>query len=323
MESFELQSDVIENEKYASDQLAAEIENIIYEITGKNSRDKSYREKSKKIMSRLKGGRNSQLRISLRSGNMTASEFCKLTDKQLDDDSYFDKLFNNGNAPNVELKKSMTRPPNLKQIPVKKIDLTASFGEVVNDYFENMQQNVTSEGTKEPNESDNNLLTTHENENKNEPKLILFSEDFTNNNNESTQQQQSVDNTFNMIKVTNENLEDNNSTIRHTTEIDTNSVKNLSVIEDNKPTQPEIDKFSPKNNGKTIQFNPVSRNQNNTFPINQTFHVGSNRPNFKAEKEKEVEIPNLNVGNLTKASNLEKLKVMMEMHKQVLIDLFY
>ncbi len=319
LESFESQSDVIENAKYASDQLAAEIEKIIYEITGKNSRDKSYREKSKKIMSRLKGARNSQLRISLRSGNMTVSDFCKLSDKQLDDDSYFDKLLNNGNAPNVEPKKSMTRPPNLKQIPVKKIDLTASFGEVVNDYFDNMQQNVVSEDTNVRNELDNFQATTQENEYRNEPKLALFTEDNINSNSTS-QPQQPVENSFSLIKNTNENLEDNSSTFKHTTEIDTNSVKNLSVFEDNKQAQPEIQKFSPKNNGRTVQFNPVSRNQNNNITVNQTFNAGSNRPNFVGDKEKEIEISNLNVGALTKASNLEKLKGIMEMHKQVFSD---
>lgn len=322
LESFESQADVLENAKYASDQLAAEIENMIYEMTGKNSRDKAYREKSKKIMTRLKGARNSQLRMSLRSGNMTVSEFCKLSDRQIDDDSYFDKLFNNGNTNTAEPKKSMTRPPNLKNIPIKKIDLTTSFGEGMNDYFDGLKSNP------EMNEQEDNQVTQEkieENHYRNQPKLGIFNEDNNNsdlnmkiNNTPKLSKNNFTSNTV-TYSQTNEKLKDNNPITMPTTENDTKCVENDGLLEKNKPIQRDINRVSPKNNnGRSIQFNPVSKNDNINVTMNQTYNHGSNRPNFVKEKEKEVEIPNLNVGNVGKAYNkLEELKGLMQKHKQV------
>jgi hypothetical protein len=309
LESFDSQSELIENAKFSLEELAIELENVIFEITGKNSRDKSYREKSKKILSRLKGARNSQLRASLRTGKMNVSDFCKLSDKQLDDDSYFEKLFNNGTK-TPEPKKTMTRPPNIKNIPLKKIDLTSSFGEGVNEYFDNINSNPVTEGI---NEGENNNLN-QETESPNEPKLALFTEDNNVNNINNMNFEQQVDN-----DTINKN--DKRTEIKQT-EIKTNYVINPPVVDAITlvNSDHQIERISPKINPRSINFNPIRKNDlnENKVKINQTLNIGGIIPNISVTKEKEIEIPNLNIESVGKAHNkLEELKGLMQKHKQV------
>ena len=322
LESLDSQSEVIENAKLSSEELAIELENFIFEITGKNSRDKSYREKSKKIMSRLKGARNSQLRASLRTAKMTASDFCKLSDKQLDDDSYFEKLFNNGTSANTEPKKTMTRPPNIKNIPIKKIDLTSSFGEGVNDYFDNMNSNPV---TEEITEGENNIISQGTTETRNEPQLAIFSEDNNLTNINSEQQVDANAMKENSNENSNEKLnEKDNITELKQTEINTKFVENPPVANVIKVVHPDpqIEKFSPKINPRSINFNPIKKNDDydNKVKITQTINISAIRPDISVTKEKEIEIPNLNVESVGKAHNkLEELKGLMQKHKQVCI----
>jgi len=175
------------NTKIPIETIISEIENSIFELTGKNSKDKPYREKAKKIISRLKGNRNSNIRETLKSGLMSASEFCKLSDKQLDDDSYFEKFFTNLPGVTNEAKpKTGVRPPiMLKNIQISQvITILEETSEGVNDYYngvkagdsENAGEEVadkraeqikeTLEAERSEERQELNLITTNEYEDK-------------------------------------------------------------------------------------------------------------------------------------------------------------
>jgi hypothetical protein len=126
LDALEPQNDSSQNFKFDSKQLSTDMEISIFEITGKNSKDKSYREKSKKIVSRLKGNRNAHIRKLLKTGIISVNDFCSLNDKQMDDDGYFNKLGGNEQSNNDVVKsKGGIRPPKLN-IPVHNIDFGKS-----------------------------------------------------------------------------------------------------------------------------------------------------------------------------------------------------
>lgn len=130
----------IQNIKFTNEQLVNQIENGIFEETGKNSKDRSYREKARKIVTRMKGNRNSNVRNLLKTGNITVNEFCKLSDKQLDDDKFFDKFCNNGeNQPSTEVKKTY-KPPVLKKVP-QIVDINLSSSRDITEYYNSTNQN--------------------------------------------------------------------------------------------------------------------------------------------------------------------------------------
>jgi len=114
--------------KFKSDELSVSLENSIFEITGKNSKDKFYREKTKKIITRLKGTRNQNIRIILKMGIITVDQLCKLNDKQIDDDSYFNKIASENNigvkTSEINVKGKL---PKIN-IPIQSIDLIKSQG---------------------------------------------------------------------------------------------------------------------------------------------------------------------------------------------------
>lgn len=112
------------NLKWTSAQLSVDLENAIYELTGKNSKDKAYREKSKKIVGRIKGARNNNIRNILKAGTIEVSEFTSMPDKQLDDDSTFNKYGNSADTTDTKKPKGGMKPPVIN-IPHSKIDLTA------------------------------------------------------------------------------------------------------------------------------------------------------------------------------------------------------
>jgi len=187
-EAFEVSNESHDiNKKIPIETIISEIENSIFEITGKNSKDKPYREKAKKIISRLKGNRNSNIRETLKSGLISASEFCKLSDKQLDDDSYFENFFTNLPGVTNEAKpKTGVRPPiMLKNIQISQVITTLEeTSEGVNDYYsdvkagdsenageefadkraEHIKETLEAERSEERQEL--NLIKTNENEDK-------------------------------------------------------------------------------------------------------------------------------------------------------------
>ena len=118
----------IKDLKTKSDELSVLLELNIFDITGKNSKEKSYREKTKKIITRLKGTRNQNIRSLLKSGIITVEELCKLSDKQIDDDSYFAKIASENNLntkPNEANNKGKLPKIN---IPLQSIDFIKSTG---------------------------------------------------------------------------------------------------------------------------------------------------------------------------------------------------
>ncbi len=246
----------------------SDIENFIFEYTGKNSKDKAYREKAKKILARLKGNRNGIVRSVLKKGIISASDFCKLNDKQLDDDSYFEKFGGNGestvNSSNPLKPKMGTKPPAFKNIPIQAIDLTHSDPtDAVNEYFNEIQS--SNQNMQNQNLTDSSQVGQQE------------QIKYLNNPLEDNQISES-----NLIE---NNYEDSSSNKVNLTQIETNSVQTdaFSVREEPKEVQPQTEKpqLSPKmNNGRTIGFNPPSRNTQRPPMINQTFDIGvnSNKP---------------------------------------------
>jgi hypothetical protein len=142
-----------------------EIENLIFELTGKNSKDKSYREKAKKILSRLKGSRNSTIRGLIKKNIISVSDFCKMNDKQLDDDSYFDKFVKNGNPLPTDVKgRQSIKPPAFKSMPIQNIDVTANVSDAVNDYFNNLNEVNPIKEEKSPLDQVNSITNDELNE---------------------------------------------------------------------------------------------------------------------------------------------------------------
>ena len=117
LDAFDITTDG--SSKFTSEQLATEIENQIFEKTGKNSKDKPYREKTKRIISRVKGARNQIVRNVLKSGIFTIDDFCKMTDKELEDDSYFNKFSGEKEQPKG---KAVARPPKIN-VPIVPVDV--------------------------------------------------------------------------------------------------------------------------------------------------------------------------------------------------------
>jgi hypothetical protein len=115
IEAFDISTDAFS--KFTSEQLATEIENIIFEKTGKNSKDKPYRERTKRIIARVKGTRNQVVKNILKSGIFSVDELCKMNEKELEDDSYFNKY---GSEKEQVKGKSISRPPklNVSVVPV-------------------------------------------------------------------------------------------------------------------------------------------------------------------------------------------------------------
>lgn len=114
--------------KIKSGELSISLENAIFEVTGKNSKDKSYREKTKKIITRLKGTRNANVRLLLKSSIITVEQLCKLNDKQIDDDAYFNKIASENNiAAKVSDTNVKGKLPKIN-IPIQSIDLLKSQG---------------------------------------------------------------------------------------------------------------------------------------------------------------------------------------------------
>lgn len=270
-------------------------------MTGKNSKDKAYREKAKKILARLKGNRNVIVRSVLKNGIISASDFCKLNDKQLDDDSHFEKFGGNGenivNSSNPVKPKMGTKPPAFKNIPIQAIDLTHSDPtDAVNEYFDEIQS------SKQNTENEKIADSSH----------VGHEGQVTYLNNPL------VDNQLAESNLIENNFEDSSSNKVNLNQIETNSVQTdaFSVREEPKEVQPQTEKLqlSPKmNNGRTIGFNPPSRNTQKPLMINQTFDVGinSNKPkeniisNF-SEKPTDMNLQNNN-SFITESRNESKI----------------
>jgi hypothetical protein len=115
----------IEHPKFTAEQLSTEIEGSVYELTGKNSKDKAYREKTKKVINRLKGNRNQIVRNVLKNGVLSVQDFTKLSDKEIDDDSYFNKFGGEEVSGTSKGPKGLTKPPKIPVMSVN-VDLTKS-----------------------------------------------------------------------------------------------------------------------------------------------------------------------------------------------------
>ena len=129
LDSLEEKNDnAVNSLKFKSSELSLQFENSIFELTGKNSKDKSYREKTKKIITRIKGARNNNIRIMLKSGIIHVDEICKMSDKQIDDESYFTNLANENNLGKASGDNTNKgRLPKIN-IPQKSLELLNSVG---------------------------------------------------------------------------------------------------------------------------------------------------------------------------------------------------
>jgi hypothetical protein len=116
----------IENPVFTSDQLGIDIESLCFSLTGENSKDKAYRDKTKRIINRLKGNRNQIVRNILKNGTLSAQEFANIKDKEMDDDSYFNKYSKIEDTAGVnKIAKGVTKPPKIA-VPTVNVDLNKS-----------------------------------------------------------------------------------------------------------------------------------------------------------------------------------------------------
>ena len=131
LDSLEEKNDnTVKDLKFKSTELSLNFENNIFELSGKNSKDKSYREKTKKIIGRIKGARNNNIRIMIKSGIISIEELCKMSDKQIDDESYFTKLANENNlGKSSGDNNNKGRLPKIN-IPQKSLDFLNSIGKL-------------------------------------------------------------------------------------------------------------------------------------------------------------------------------------------------
>jgi hypothetical protein len=106
----------IEDSKRTAEQLSTEIEGFAFELTGKNAKNKAYRERTKKVINRLKGNRNQTVRTVLKKGVLSVEDFTKLSDKEIDDDSFFIKFGEEVSFSNPKGVKIFTKPPKMPVI---------------------------------------------------------------------------------------------------------------------------------------------------------------------------------------------------------------
>ena len=286
----------------------SEIENQIFEISGKNSKDKSYREKAKKIISRIKGSRNAFIRSIIRQNLIPIVEFCKIPDKQLDDDSFFDKYKSNKSS--AEVKPKGIRPPAIKNIPIQSIDLSSN--------TDNIEEYYTK------NESNDKLTENKGEENSQHIDSNNISNDIQNSNINSNSR-------VGLLALENnlEFNEENQSNKINITEIETNSVKtdSFSVREEIQPVAAEVERLSPKEQTKkTIQFNPPNKSNKNPPATNQTFDTALNRShnnncNINTTYDEGSSSKNPSQ-NLKQSDKLKELKELMEKQKQGKVIVF-
>jgi hypothetical protein len=314
-EAFDIVSDNVEEEKLTVEQVVSELENLIFELSGKNSKDKAYREKAKKIITRVKGSRNSFIRIILRKNQIPLSELCKLPDKQLNDDSYFDKFKTENNGTKENKQKGGIRPPTIKTIPVHSIDLSNNV-EGIDDYYKKTDIPQTDE--VQP-----NINPTHREDIINNDVISSSIPNVYSSPLDAPVVHTTIENNFNSNMI-----DDSLSNKVIQTEIETNSVKTetFSVREETYTVQAEVAKVSPKESkAKTIQFNPPTKSlKTNNNTNNQTFDSGFN--SIKNQKENNVnnihvlnttiDESNATKGNVKQSDKLKELKELMEKQKQ-------
>jgi hypothetical protein len=104
--------DSTNNSKYNNNEIVTLLEDEIFNFSKQDPKSKAYRDRSKKIIFRLKGNRNTSIRISLLEGSLSIAKLCGLSDKELDDDNSFKK-----NETNKQTSKgNIYKPPMLKKV---------------------------------------------------------------------------------------------------------------------------------------------------------------------------------------------------------------
>ena len=219
-EALEEKSDL--NVKTDSKTLSNLLEEAIFEVTGKNSKDRSYREKSKKIHLKLKGPRNANVRKALKLNFISPKDFCSLNDKQLEDESYFNGLIGETAINNNNEKKGGMiglKPPKLN-IPTFKVDLN-------NNQEEENIENYFNSAVKETEEQKDNKLTEEHN-------IIskIEKDEIKEDNNNKIQEDNNLNNINSDVKVL-ENKEQTNIMIEDNQKVSINDYNNLSVDECN------------------------------------------------------------------------------------------
>lgn len=142
LKDLEVTTDSIDKVIISNEELMKSIEEEIFNMTGKSSKEKSYRELNKKISARIKGSLKAAVRQALRSGVISVKDLVALGDKEFDD-----KL---KSEVTIEVKKASNKPPklppNLVMIQTS-IDL-ASSTENFADYYDKMKENQEGEIAK-------------------------------------------------------------------------------------------------------------------------------------------------------------------------------
>lgn len=112
-------------------QLSNEIEEEIFITSGKNSKDKMYRELAKRLINRFKGSSKSDERFILKFGLIEVKDFVKCSDKEFEE-----KVKKENQNENPKKNNNINKPPKLNFTTTQSsIDLTGSTD--MNEFFKN------------------------------------------------------------------------------------------------------------------------------------------------------------------------------------------
>lgn len=147
LKEINITTDSIDNVKFSNEDLIKQIEEEIFLQSGKNSKDKVYRDLAKKVQNRIKGSSKASVRVFLRSGLVNIIDLVKLSDKD------FDEIIKSLSGPSNENKK-INKPPKLQlNINQSSIEMTM---EEMNQYKNEVNENL-------PDFNENNQLEDRKN----------------------------------------------------------------------------------------------------------------------------------------------------------------
>ena len=152
--------------KFNSEEIAKQIEQIIYEQNDNSSQSKFYRDKIRKLEGRIKGIRNKLIRDILKKGLFSITDFCNLNEKDLNDENFFKKFQTDDNINKNDDKgkkvtkigpgKGIIRPPPIPRPIIHNIP------ETINHEIEE-KKNEENEGPKNSNNSTDEKNNRHDN----------------------------------------------------------------------------------------------------------------------------------------------------------------
>jgi hypothetical protein len=272
--------------KFNSEKIALEIEEEIYQLNGNDSKNKSYREKIKKIESRIKGSKNRFIRDALKNGLIDVKSFCQIDDNNFHDDNYFKKLLGENIHEDDNKNRYLNKgnfhsyfPPNLRNmINIKKNNNITVHSNLDNDVNQNEKANNS-------NKDDKKDITGNINDNNNNDKIKINDEKNIEERNQqkNTEKYNNEDNSENVFENNTDEIQKKEKNIIEEKE---KNIKNIKQI-NNK----EKDIFNDNIEIKKAEINKEEDIFNDNVEIK------------KSDNNKEEDIFNIKTEELNKLDN--------------------